>query len=46
MDAGDILIIDARTNTATLNGTNVLANRLAGSEWLTLFGTMQFVVLD
>lgn len=46
LTAGDILIIDARTQTATKNGTNVLANRLAWSEWLTLLGTMQYVVLD
>lgn len=46
LNAGDILIIDARTQTATKNGTNVIANRIAWSEWLTLLGTMQFVVLD
>lgn len=46
MSAWDKLIIDSATKQATLNELSVIANRIAGSEWLFLEWTQTFVVLD
>jgi len=45
MEAGDVLIIDTEANTAELNGSNILASRAAGSNWLFVnSGTNIFVL--
>ncbi len=45
MNAGDVLILDTTDATADLNGVNVLANRVDGSNWLFVnSGTNHFLL--
>lgn len=44
--AGDVIVIDAKTRTATKNGVNVLADRVSGSTWQKLKGTAVYTIKD
>lgn len=44
--AGDVIVVDSTTKTATKNGTNILANRVAWSTWPKAKGTMLFSIVD
>jgi len=44
--SGDIIVIDSNLKTATKNGINILANRIAGSNWIKAFGSTVLSVYD
>jgi len=44
--AGDVIVVDGAKKVATKNGTNILANRVAGSTWPKAKGTMLFSIVD
>lgn len=43
--AGDVLVFDSENNTATKNGVDILSLREAGSSWLYVEETADFVIL-
>lgn len=44
--AGQVIIIDSNTKTATKDGVSVIASRVSGSTFPTISGTTQFIVSD
>lgn len=44
--AGDVIVVDGAKKVATKNGTNILADRVAGSTWPKAKGTMLFSIVD